>query len=298
MTKHEKTSIKEKLVGGTVAYAGAAAASGVGEMVGAAIGGPGGAVVGAIVGTAIEKVFHHTGKEITERMLSPAENRKVETAYTVAQTAIAQKLEAGKTLRDDGFFEEDENGRSDAEEILEGTLFAAQREFEEKKIKLLGTMYANLAFDETVSKPIANYLIKLAERMTYRQILILQSVGIAQQTKPCMPLKQTAYREIQGIENVAIATELFELYRMGILHSSAAILDCAGINPAALSVGGYGAHLFNLMELDRNMWQDSDDIFVQGEVFAFLLGTQLHVETSSTEKAGIYCKCSTPHDQL
>lgn len=281
MSGNLKTEKSKKVIETCAEFVGAAGSSAVGAIIGSAVAGPGGAVIGSLTGTAIQKTIETIGVEISKRVLSPMEKHRVGTVYADAQQIIAENIEAGKTLREDNFFEKQENGRSDAVEILEGTLFAAQREFEDKKLKLLARMYANIAFTSDISKPIANYLIKLAERLTYRQILILRAIGFAQQAKPRMPLKQGPYYTVSGIENTAIATEIYDLYRAGILHSSNVILDCAGINPSALSVGGYGAHLFNLMELNKNIWDGGDDVVMQGEILSFLMDSELQVMNHS-----------------
>ena len=69
---------------------------------------------------------------------------------------------------------------------------------------------------------------------------------------------------------VAIASEIFDLYRSSVLMSSEVILDSAGINPSALSIGGYGAHLCNLMELNNNSCADSDEAAMCADILAFL----------------------------
>lgn len=44
-------------------------------------------------------------------------------------------------------------------------------------------------------------------------------------------------------------TEIYDLYRRGIVHSDSAILGAAGITPSKLTIGGIGALLYNLMDL-------------------------------------------------
>lgn len=121
----------------------------------------------------------------------------------------------------------------------------------------------------------ANHLLKISEQLTYRQIVILGTLGdfvVAGQALPELKvLKQTAYTEVSGLENVAIATEIYDMYRMSILGSSEAILDSAGINPSALTIVGYGANLYNLMEL-HNLKQNSQLPTIQAQITVFLTG--------------------------
>lgn len=272
MENKDNKTVKEGLIQTGVDYLASTANSTVGALIGGAILGPAGAALGAIAGTTVQKVLETIGNEIQKRALSTSEAKKVGTAYSLTQKFIEEKLNNNRKLRNDDFFQNKVNDRSPAEEILEGTILAAQREFEERKIVYMSKMYANIVFSPEISREMANYLIKLAEQMTYRQIIILQSIGIAKFSFPPMSLQKTAYNSVSGISNVAIAAEIFDLYRMSILTSSYAILDSAGINPSALSIGGYGAHLFNLMELRDTSGDNSDTLAMRKDIFSFLTG--------------------------
>lgn len=272
MSSESKEEAKKELIENGADYLGSAASAGVGAAIGGALAGLPGIVLGSLAGTAVEKAFQAIGAEISSRALSQSETRKVETVYTLAKEFIAENLNNNKKLREDDFFDEKINGRSSAEEILEGTLQVAQREYEERKLKCLAKLYANIAFSTDITAPTASYLIKLAEKMTYRQIIILHCVAIAKYSPIPIPLRKEAYKSVSGLTNVAIASEIFDLYRSSVLMSSAVILDSAGINPSTLSIGGYGAHLFNLMELN-NISDDSDTLAMRADIFAFLMGT-------------------------
>lgn len=246
--------------------------SATGAAIGVAIAGPAGAVGGAVVGTAVEHVTNKIGKEIRDRILSKSEERKVDAVFTEATDLIKKKIEQGCSPRQDGFFNAGENDRSPAEEVFEGVVFAAQRECEEKKEHYFARLYANLAFDKTISRPMANKLIKLAEGLTYRQLLILTTVGVNQSLGDGGVFKKTAYSHVEGLSAVTVASEVFELYRMSLLGSSDAILDCAGINPSKIRIVGYGALLFNLMELGQPV-QEDDTNDLLAEIFAFMTGS-------------------------
>jgi len=268
-----KESTKKKLIENGADYIGSAASATVGAAIGGTFAGPAGAALGSLAGTAVEKVVQTIGAEIRRRVLSQSETRKVETVYTLAKEFIAENLNNNRKLREDDFFDEKINGRSSAEEILEGTLLVAQREYEERKLKYLAKLYANIAFSTDITAPTASFLIKLAEKMTYRQILILHCVAIARYSSVPMGLRKKAYQSVSGLANVTIAAEIFDLYRSNILMSSEVIFDSAGINPSALSIGGYGAHLCNLMELNTISGGDSDTLAMCADIFAFLTGT-------------------------
>lgn len=75
-------------------------------------------------------------------------------------------------IRQDDFFNKI-NERSTADEILEGILLSAQREHQEKKVQFYGNLIANIAFDPSIDREQANFLIKLDESLSYRQICLL-----------------------------------------------------------------------------------------------------------------------------
>lgn len=255
---------------------GAAIGTGVGLLSGDPMTAIGGTILGSVAANAIKYIV----AEVRERTLSKREILRVEETLTMAVGYIQKNLEDGKCLRDDGFFAHGEGDRSTAEEIFEGTVRVAQRECEEKKLRFIARLNANIAFDDSVSRFSANQLLKLASELTYRQILILRVVGLLQmlpqidELKAVEPLNdprlKTRFGEVCGIENVAIASEVYALYRMSLLSSSSAVFDPAGINPSHLALCGYGAQLFKLMELGREDFINEDS----AAIYALLTGAK------------------------
>jgi hypothetical protein len=54
---------------------------------------------------------------------------------------------------------------------------AAADQHEERKVPFLGAFWANLAFRADVSRGYANFLLHLAERLTWRQLVLLARAG-------------------------------------------------------------------------------------------------------------------------
>jgi hypothetical protein len=106
-------------------------------------------------------------------VLGPRQGARAAGALAIAAVRIGERLDAGDRLRDDGFFEPGADGRADAQEVLEGTVLTAANSWEERKIEPLGRLYANLAFDDSTPAAYANFLIRLTDRLTYRQLTIL-----------------------------------------------------------------------------------------------------------------------------
>lgn len=243
--------IKGKAIDTITELGGSAAGAAVGAAVGTAVAGPWGTIGGALVGTALEKGFQFVGTEIKKRMLSPREEQRVGAVFTYANQKINRNLVAGRMLRTDSFFEVIGEERPTNEEILEGVLLAAQKEYEEKKLKYLGNLYANLPFNKAVDSRMANMLIKIASELTYRQYVILYVVNMFQNPAYDAIVKKEPYESLSGFKTLTIATEVFDLYRRTLIHSSEALLDAAAINPSKLTLVGYGSLMFELMELNE-----------------------------------------------
>lgn len=245
MEKEKKEEILDTIIGTLGSASGAAVGAGIGLL----CTGPAGVLLGALGGSAIETVFDNIGTEIKKRLLSKTENRRISTVYSEAISKVIKNYSEGKPLRNADFFEASNDARSSAEEILEGTILAAQRENEEKKLPYMANLYANIVFDESVSRPMANQLIRLAMEITYRQFVILSIIGKSTYNILDTKLKDTPFRGFDNFNDMSIAAEIYDLYRRSILISSEAILDAGSFTPSLLVMNGMGELLYNLMEL-------------------------------------------------
>ena len=123
---------------------------------------------------ALELTFRWVGNEISERMIGPREKVRAGAVTAFAMADIHKRLKSGENLRDDGFFDNMNAGRSDAGEILESVVLKAQRETEEKKIQYMGYLYSNIAFNSQIDVHTAHKFINIAEELTYRQLCIIK----------------------------------------------------------------------------------------------------------------------------
>src|SRR5207249_275051 len=129
-------------------------------------------------------------------------------------------------------------------EILEGVLIKARDAYEEKKLPLLASLYASIAFHEEISPAHANHLIELGSQLTYRQLCVL---AVAQDEGQRARLRQGDYRADDaaiaqlGIDGQGLLTEIYDLYQRGVVNGGGeAWLSVADVNPAALRVQGSG----------------------------------------------------------
>jgi hypothetical protein len=127
---------------------------------------------GFIVNDAITSVL----EDFTNRTLSHTEVSKIKTVVEATILEINSRLDGGATPRDDGFFTDEQTGRTKAEEIFEGVLLKARDQHEEKKLVHFGYFYSNLAFRSDIPPSLANYFIKTANALSYRQFVLLRHI--------------------------------------------------------------------------------------------------------------------------
>ena len=244
----EKKERFQQLINYGVPLLGAGASAAVSSTLGLI--GPEGAVVGGIVGKGIEIALSKVGQDISERHLSTREKVRIGAVLVNASEEIRKRRKSGESLREDGFFDEKQTGRSDAEEVAESVFLKAQREPEEKKIQYMGYLISSIAFDSEINVHMAHQLTKAAEQLTYRQLCILKLSVV----KDNFELHDKDYRG-QGTlaqELYPLLYEYMDLYRkdfiiFGIGFSS--ISSLADINPGLADVQGIGVDLYNLMKL-------------------------------------------------
>lgn len=229
-----------------------------GAAIGLLVGGPPGAIVGTAAGPAAARTLRGLAVEFRERVLGRREEVRVGATISFASAKINEKLENGQRLRHDGFFADAKDDRSTAKEVFESVVLAAQREAEEKKVRFYGNLLANLAFVEDVDRSQANFLIRLGEDLSYRQLCLLSL--FAQNTlllggNNRLNLRASSYREDAGtatfsMDLIVLLQETYDLDRKGLVsNGGAAMISVADANPSQMSPVGAAATLYNLMEL-------------------------------------------------
>ncbi len=143
-------------------------------VIGGLIAGPAGAIIGGASGPIITQVFKKIGNEIQNRFLSQREEVRIGAAYGFAINKLQEYQKSGREIRNDYFFTSKEHKRTDSEEIFEGIILGAQKEYEERKVKYLGNLYANICINSAITREHANQLIKTITNISYRQLCILQ----------------------------------------------------------------------------------------------------------------------------
>ena len=254
----EKNDSIHQLINHGTEIAGGAAGAALGLL----IGGPVGAVIGGAGGPMAAIMLRSIGQEILERQLGSREKVRVGAAFAIAAADIRQRIENGESVRTDGFFDEKQTGRSEAEEVAESVLLKVQREPEEKKIQYMGYLLSSIAFDSQIRVHMAHQLVKVAEQLTYQQLCMLKLSML----KDNFELRDQSYRGQETFKRdlYQVLYECNDLYRKGLINfGGTASLGITDVIPRNMTVQGLGSDLFNLMKLSLIPDQDITPIAAQ-----------------------------------
>ncbi len=219
------------------------------------VAGPGGAVVGAATGPMASRMLRYGAMEFMRRTLSDRQMKRTAGVLGFAAERIGQKVRLGYEPRHDGFFVGEPGARSAAEEIAEGVMLAAQQEHEERKIPFMGSMLANFAFDNSIDRGQANMLIRLAERLSYRQLCLVALFA----DKQDFELRSEDYTVVEGrpYAHWAVLQEIYDLGQTNVLSSSRSITT---IIPRRIETRPWGELLYQLMDLRRMPAEELHDL--------------------------------------
>ncbi|OHU23363.1 hypothetical protein BKG77_06745 [Mycobacteroides chelonae] len=250
-----------KLIASGAGATGAAA----GGVAGFLLGGPGGAVAGGVTGALLQDGMKAAVGELAERLTTRTERERVGSCLVLAHKLIVERLNAGQPLREPSFFKRRERKaqqelRSEAEELLEGTFLAARDAYEERKVEMLARFYANAAFERNVDSSHLNHILNLAKLLTYRQLVTIGIIGSHDLTS----VRASDFRGSGSLPNATIGVlyEMFQMIGLDLVVSkdSSYMMGVGDINPSLLRLQGNGAHLFNLLRPD-NVSSDDQQFF-------------------------------------
>lgn len=211
-----------------------------------------GAAAASFAGAAITKGSVKLIGDFADRQLSAREQERVGATAALAFDKISKQSGNGERLREKTFFESSGKARSDAEELLEGTLRQAREEYEEKKLQFLGNFYANLVFSPGVTTTEANYYLRLFDQLTYRQFCVICIIFMLPHHPPYQNLSETDYRNYKGplnAELVSLLQEIYDLNDKGLVACKAegggysALLGWHDVVPRSLELTGLGERL-------------------------------------------------------
>ena len=264
----ETDKLAAELIESGSEFAGAAAGGALGL-----IGGPPGVLAGAAGGVAVTRALKRVGAELQLRWLGPRQHERIGAAYAVACERIRQRAADDESPRSDGFFTGE---RPAAEELLEGVLQAAGESYEERKVRFLGNLYASIAFDSRVGRAYANDLIRLADRLTFRQLVCVAILAEADLGPIVTRLART---DPQGtaVFGEELGIELDELSALGLVGvgvpggevlppgsetfpGTTRPIQFRSVDVGSAAVTRHGRRLYELMELGGIEPADREDV--------------------------------------
>jgi hypothetical protein len=153
-----------------------------------------------------------------------------------AELAVTRSAQ-GRPVRDDGFFSVSMGARSDAERIVETVVQAALRTAEDRRVRHLGYLVAEVAASSDIDAALATRALQLAEQCSWRQLVVLAAVG--RRDRSPLPLAPLA-DEPRSWRAWGAREDLADLQRAGLLDPPAAA-SYAPTGSTARSGSGSGA---------------------------------------------------------
>ncbi|HEX2074507.1 MAG TPA: hypothetical protein VHF92_12050 [Geodermatophilus sp.] len=96
-------------------------------------------------------------------------------AFAVEHSATLSS--SGRRPRDDGFFTPRAGGRSAADEVAEAVVVAARGSAEERRVRHLGYLLAEVAVSPDLDAALVARALRLAGTLSWRQLVLLAAVG-------------------------------------------------------------------------------------------------------------------------
>jgi len=171
-------------------------------------------------------------------------------AFAVEHSVLLSRTE--RRVRTDGFFTEKAGGRIAAREVLDGVVGAARRSAEERRIRHLGYLFAELAVSADLDAPLAARALRLGEACSWRQLALLAAVGRRDRAPlPLSPLDD----EPRGWTAWGAREDVADLQRTGLLDPPPAAPRPGGaalprLRPADLRLTRRGVLVHRLLALD------------------------------------------------
>jgi hypothetical protein len=159
---------------------------------------------------------------------------------------------SGRRLRTDTFFAGRPGARPSAGQVLEGIVTAARLSADERRVRHLGYLLAEVAYSTDVDAELVARTLRLAEPLSWRQLAILAGVG----RRDRVPMPMAALEdEPAGWNAWAAREDVADLQRSGLLDPSVALPRPGGtvlprLRAADLRLTRRGVLVHRLLVLD------------------------------------------------
>ncbi|RBY82846.1 hypothetical protein DQ238_02175 [Geodermatophilus sp. TF02-6] len=157
----------------------------------------------------------------------------------------------GRRIRDDGFFVPRAGGRSAADEVTEAVVAAARAAVDERRVRHLGYLLAEVAVSPDLDAALVDRALRLAAGLPWRQLVLLAAVGRRERAPlPMTPLVD----DPRGWTAWGAREDVADLQRAGLLDPPPAQPRPGGaalprLRPADLRLTRRGVLVHRLMAL-------------------------------------------------
>jgi hypothetical protein len=168
----------------------------------------------------------------------------------VAELSVT-RAHQGRAVRSDGFFSVSTASRSTAERLVEDVVQAARDTTEERRVRHLGYLVAEVAVSPEVDVALAARALQLAESCSWRQLVFLAAVGRRERSPlPMVSLEDEAV----GWRAWGAREDVTDLRAAGLLDPPIASARPAAVQPelrpADLRLTRRGVLVHRLLALD------------------------------------------------
>lgn len=181
----------------------------------------------------------------------PREQVRAGAALAFAVEYAATQHRAGRPARADGWFDPRPGSRPAAEHVAEAVVAAARRSTDERRVRHLGYLLAEVACSPDLDAEVAGRALRLTEELSWRRLALVAGVGRRDRVPlPMAPLPENprAWSEWAAREDVA------DLQRAGLLDPPVAAARAGVTLPhlraADLRLTRRGVLLHRLLALD------------------------------------------------
>ncbi|SFL46050.1 hypothetical protein [Geodermatophilus ruber] len=213
---------------------------------------PGGSAPAPAVGLD-ERLAHAQRSAADEAAALPATRERVRAGAVLAfavEHAVSLSR-SGRPVRDDDFFTPRAGGRSAADEVTEAVVAAARGSHDERRVRHLGYLLAEVAASPDLDAALVDRALRLAAGLSWRQLTLLAGVG----RRDRLPLPMTPLADDpRGWTAWGAREDVTDLQRAGLLDPPPASPRPGGaaqprLRPADLRLTRRGVLVHRLLAL-------------------------------------------------
>jgi len=193
----------------------------------------------------------HTAADEAADLPVPRERVRAGAVLAFAVEYAATLHRTGRTARTDGWFDDRPGNRAAADELAEAVVAAARRSTEERRVRHLGYLLAEVTVSPDVDLELAGRALRTAESLSWRQLALLAGVGRRDRVPlPMAPLEDEprawsdwgARADVAGLQTAGLLAPPVAAARPGA--------TLPRLRPADLRLTRHGVLVHRLLVLD------------------------------------------------